>query len=127
MSLGSGSCGPFFRESPSIEVIEKLLEAGASVTAYDPAAMERAKEVLPPAENLRYAADLYEAAKDADAVLILTDWKEFAENRFGASQPGGSLSHRDWRAQPLQASRDAGPRLYICERRPSGNLPGAAG
>jgi UDPglucose 6-dehydrogenase len=67
------------RESPAIEVIKKLLEAGASVTAYDPAAMGRAKEVLPPAENLSYAADLYEAAKDADAVLILTDWKEFAE------------------------------------------------
>ena len=40
--------------------------------------MERAKEVLPPAENMRYANDLYSAAKDADAVLILTDWKEFA-------------------------------------------------
>jgi hypothetical protein len=41
--------------------------------------MERAKEVLPPSETLRYAANLYEAAQDADAVLILTDWKEFAE------------------------------------------------
>jgi len=67
------------RESPAIEVIKKLLEAGASITAYDPAAMERAKEVLPPTDKLSYAADLYEAAKDADAVLILTDWKEFAE------------------------------------------------
>ena len=67
------------RESPAIDVIKMLLEAGASVTAYDPAAMERAKEVLPPSEKLSYAADLYEAAKDADAVLILTDWKEFAE------------------------------------------------
>jgi UDPglucose 6-dehydrogenase len=66
------------RESPAIEIIKKLLQAGAVVTAYDPAAMERAKEVLPPAENMKYAADLYEAAKDADAVLILTDWKEFA-------------------------------------------------
>jgi UDPglucose 6-dehydrogenase len=35
--------------------------------------------VLPPSEKLSYAADPYEAAKDADAVLILTDWKEFAE------------------------------------------------
>jgi UDPglucose 6-dehydrogenase len=67
------------RESPAIVVIKKLLEAGASVTAYDLAAMERAKEVLPPTENLSYAADIYEAAKDADAVLILTDWKEFSE------------------------------------------------
>jgi UDPglucose 6-dehydrogenase len=67
------------RQSPAIEVIKMLLEAGALVTAYDPAAMERAKEVLPPSEKLSYATDLYEAAKDADAVLILTDWKEFAE------------------------------------------------
>lgn len=66
------------RESPAIEVIRKLLDAGANVTAYDPAAMDRARAVLPPSEKMRYAGDLYEAAKDADAVLILTDWKEFA-------------------------------------------------
>jgi UDPglucose 6-dehydrogenase len=40
--------------------------------------MDRAKDVLPPSEKLRYAGNLYEAAKDADAVLILTDWTEFA-------------------------------------------------
>ena len=60
-------------------MIRKLLEAGATVTAYDPAGMERAKAALPPSKKLSYAANLYEAAKDADAVLILTDWKEFAE------------------------------------------------
>ena len=59
-------------------MIKKLLEAGAIVTAYDPAAMERAKAELPPSEKLSYAPGIYEAAKDADAVLILTDWKEFA-------------------------------------------------
>jgi UDPglucose 6-dehydrogenase len=66
------------RESPAIAIIKKLLHAGALVTAYDPAAIERAREVMPPSDNLKYASDLYEAAKDADAVLILTDWKEFA-------------------------------------------------
>jgi len=65
------------RESPAIDIIRKLLKAGAIVTAFDPAAMERTKEVLPPAENLRYAGDMYEASRDANAVLILTDWKEF--------------------------------------------------
>jgi UDPglucose 6-dehydrogenase len=67
------------RESPAIEVIRKLLEAGATVTAYDPAAVERAREAMPPTDKLHYAENAYEAAKDADAVLILTDWKEFAE------------------------------------------------
>ena len=65
------------RESPAISIIKRLLEAGAIVTAYDPAAIERAKEVLPSGPYLKYAEDLYDAAEDADAVLILTDWKEF--------------------------------------------------
>jgi UDPglucose 6-dehydrogenase len=67
------------RESPAIAIIRKFLEAGAVVTAYDPAAIERAKEVLPPSERISYAGSIYEAAQDADAVLILTEWKEFAE------------------------------------------------
>jgi UDPglucose 6-dehydrogenase len=66
------------RDSPAIDVIRRLLEAGATVAAYDPAATERAIEALPPSSKLSYAGSIYEAAKDADAVLILTDWKEFA-------------------------------------------------
>jgi UDPglucose 6-dehydrogenase len=70
------------RDSPAIDVIKKLLGAGASITAYDPAAMERAKSVLPPGDKMRYAENLYDAAGNADAVLILTDWKEFANIDF---------------------------------------------
>ena len=66
------------RESPAIEIVRRLLDAGATVTAYDPAATERAKAVLPPSPKMAYASDVYDAAKDADAVLILTDWREFA-------------------------------------------------
>ena len=67
------------RESPAIDIVRRLLDADALVTAYDPAATDRAKAILPATRNLKYAGDLYEAAKDADAVLILTDWKEFAK------------------------------------------------
>jgi UDPglucose 6-dehydrogenase len=67
------------RESPAIAVIQKLLEAGVGVTAYDPAAMEKAQQVLAPSDRMQYAANLYEASKNADAVLILTEWKEFSE------------------------------------------------
>ncbi len=67
------------RESPALDVIGRLLEAGASLVVYDPAATERAKAALAPSENLRYARNVYEAAQDADALLILTDWNEFAE------------------------------------------------
>ena len=66
------------RESPAIKVIQKLLASGALVTAYDPAAIEKAKVELPASVKMQYAGDLYEAAKDADALLLLTDWEEFA-------------------------------------------------
>ncbi len=67
------------RESPAIDLVEMLLAEGCAVTAYDPAAMERTREELPESEKMRYATDSYAAAKDADALLILTDWREFAE------------------------------------------------
>jgi UDPglucose 6-dehydrogenase len=66
------------RDSPAIEMVEMLLEEGCSIVAYDPAAMERSKQVLPAGPNLSYATSAYEAAKDVDALLILTDWQEFA-------------------------------------------------
>jgi UDPglucose 6-dehydrogenase len=66
------------RESPALELIQMLLAEGCSVVAYDPAAMERAREVLPAAAQMAYTDESYAAAEDADALLILTDWVEFA-------------------------------------------------
>lgn len=66
------------RESPAIDLIEMLLAEGCSISAYDPAAMKRTQEVLPTSVHLRYVNSAYEAAKDVDALLILTDWAEFA-------------------------------------------------
>ena len=71
------------RFSPSLEVIRRLLAEGARVSAYDPQAMERTQEVFP---GIQCAHDPYEVARDADALLILTPWKEFRElnwNRVG--------------------------------------------
>jgi UDPglucose 6-dehydrogenase len=67
------------RESPALNVIRRLIEAGAHVSAYDPAAMEKAQQALPPSDSLRYAEDVYDAADHADALLILTEWREFAQ------------------------------------------------
>jgi UDPglucose 6-dehydrogenase len=64
------------RESPAIAVITELLKERCKIVAYDPAATERAKEVLP-GGAISYANDPYTAAKDADTLLILTDWEEF--------------------------------------------------
>ncbi len=65
------------RESPAIEIVKALRKEGCEVRAFDPAAEERAKEVL--ADNgISYHRSAYEAAEGADALLILTDWPEFA-------------------------------------------------
>jgi UDPglucose 6-dehydrogenase len=65
------------RESPAIGVIEALLHEGAQVRVYDPAATANAKKVLPQ-DRVFYAQDPYDAAAGCDALLILTEWKEFA-------------------------------------------------
>jgi UDPglucose 6-dehydrogenase len=62
------------REAPSIEIICGLLERGANVRAYDPVAMTEAARVLP---KIEYAADEYEAVKDADALVFITEWNQF--------------------------------------------------
>jgi len=67
------------RESPAVELVEMLLGEGCSIAAYDPAAMKRAEQALPSSAQLRYVDDAYAAAVDADALLVLTDWREFAE------------------------------------------------
>jgi UDPglucose 6-dehydrogenase len=65
------------RESPAVAIIRDLLKEGVKVQAYDPAAMPKAKDVLGN-ENVVYANDPYEAVNNCDALLILTEWKEFA-------------------------------------------------
>jgi UDPglucose 6-dehydrogenase len=64
------------RESPALFLVQALLQEGCKVTAYDPAAMERTQETMN--SNLKYANSAYEAASGADALLILTEWEEFA-------------------------------------------------
>jgi UDPglucose 6-dehydrogenase len=67
------------RDSPAIEMLRMLLAEGCSIKAFDPAAMTRAEQVLPADANLQYVADAYAASADVDALLILTDWAEFAK------------------------------------------------
>ncbi len=71
------------RESPALEIIQLLMHEGCRIAAYDPAAMERTAEVIPADDNMQYVHDPYEAARDADALLILTDWEEFRDLDLG--------------------------------------------
>lgn len=63
------------REAPSLVLIEQLLQAGAKVKAYDPIAMAESKRKI--GDAIIYAKDAYEAALDADALVLVTEWKEF--------------------------------------------------
>ena len=63
------------REAPSLVIIEKLLDAGANVKAYDPVAMEEAKHKL--GDKIEYHDDMYEALIDCDGLMLVTEWPEF--------------------------------------------------
>ncbi len=65
------------REAPSIRIVRRLLEEGASLRLFDPKAMENVKRVFPPSGRLLYVNDMYEAVDGANALLIVTEWNEF--------------------------------------------------
>lgn len=68
------------REAPAVHVAKRLLEEGAEVHNYDPIAMEKARKVLP---DLKYFNNAYEACRDSDLVIIITEWNEFRDLDFG--------------------------------------------
>jgi UDPglucose 6-dehydrogenase len=68
------------REAPSLVIIDKLLEAGASVVAYDPVAEEEGKRIL--GNRIEFAKDEYDACIDADALILVTEWPEFRLPNF---------------------------------------------
>lgn len=70
------------REAPSLTLIDDLLAAGATVTAYDPVATHEARRVLGERDQLRYAETPNEALHGADALVIVTEWKEFRSPDF---------------------------------------------
>jgi UDPglucose 6-dehydrogenase len=69
------------RESPAIFLVQALQQEGCKITAYDPAGMDRAKGVLN--SEVKFAESAYEAANGVDALLILTEWEEFANLDLG--------------------------------------------
>ena len=68
------------RESPSLSIIRTLQDFGAKVSAYDPEGMENARSLL---DSVEFADNAYEAAKDAHATVVVTEWSEFADLDFG--------------------------------------------
>ncbi len=91
------------RESPAINLVRSFLAEGCSIAAYDPAATENARRLFAN-QNITFAADPYAAMKDADALVILTDWPEFA--RLDLQQV------KAWLGNPIIFD---GRNLYDCE------------
>jgi len=69
------------RESTALVMIDKLTEAGCQVRVYDPIAMDECRRRV--GDRVTYCRDLYEAVLDADALLLLTEWKEFRLPTWG--------------------------------------------
>ena len=72
------------REAPSLVLIEELLARGAAIQAYDPVAAHEARRILGDNPRIRYAASPMEALDGADALAIVTEWKEFRSPDFAA-------------------------------------------
>lgn len=68
------------REAPSINIIEELTKAGATISAFDPKAMETAKKIF--GNKISYSNSPYEALKNADALILATEWNEFQNPDF---------------------------------------------
>jgi UDPglucose 6-dehydrogenase len=62
------------RDAPAIAIVQALTDAGAVIQAYDPKGMDAARDILP---DITYAADAYDAAKDVDCLVLVTEWNEF--------------------------------------------------
>jgi UDPglucose 6-dehydrogenase len=67
------------RDAPSITIIKELLAAGGKIAAYDPIAMDNAKKIFAKEKNIAYSQELYATVKDADILIILTEWNEFRQ------------------------------------------------
>lgn len=65
------------REAPSIDIITELFNMGAKLRLYDPKSMDQFKSLFPENESIQYFEDKYNALKNADALLIITEWPEF--------------------------------------------------
>ena len=71
------------RESPAIYIIKELIKRGAKIKAYDPKAIKEAKEYyLKDVKNIEYFESKYEVLEDSDALILLTEWKEFRSPNF---------------------------------------------
>jgi UDPglucose 6-dehydrogenase len=79
------------RMSPAIELCQRLLKEGASLRVHDPKAMGKARAILPASERVTYVEDMNDVAADCDALVIATEWPQFAQ--LDLERVRGQLTH----------------------------------
>ncbi len=101
------------REATSLVLIDLLTEAGAEVVVYDPIAMDECRRRV--GDKVRYAADMYEAALDADAVLLVTEWKQFRLPSWAVVKKTMRTPSCDRRQKHIRRSRTSrtGDRVHV--------------
>ena len=67
------------RDAPALDIVKGLLDNGAKLNVYDPEAMENFRKHFPESNQIKYFDEKYDTLKNADALLIITEWKEFKE------------------------------------------------
>lgn len=99
------------REAPSLILINKLLNAGCKVRVYDPAAMTECRRRI--GDSVCYATDMYDAALDADALMLVTEWKEFRLPSWAVYQKGHENPGVIGRSQYLRKERNRRTWIYL--------------
>jgi hypothetical protein len=90
------------REAPSLEIIAGLTVRGADVVAYDPVAMPAARRMLGSSSQLEFAATPMDAVAGADALIVVTEWKEFRSPDFAANRGEAQAAAAVRRPQPVR-------------------------
>jgi UDPglucose 6-dehydrogenase len=67
------------RDAPAVVIIRELLAAGAKIKSYDPIAIDNGKRILKAEKDIHFVSDAYETAKDADLLIVVTEWNEFKQ------------------------------------------------
>jgi len=111
------------RDTPSYTFIRSLIEAGASIKAHDPEAMDTFSRLMGPTSQIKYCQDCYDAAEGADAVVLLTEWAEYKRPNF--TKIGESMRHKaifDFRNQYRFSELSGLGFYYECIGRPDSRI-----
>ena len=108
------------REASSRRLLQQLWDAGAKVRAYDPEAMQEARRVFGERDDLVLCDQRRDALRRADALVVVTEWKQFRSPDFAGCRPALRDARGLRRPQPLRAgrSRGRGPRVLRHRPRP---------